>query len=197
MAEAGTDSVPPTVKVAVPPLPRVPLTDEGDVVNVMLAAPLVTEPFVVAIENARPASPATAKLSAELADPGKRVTSPEAVAAPAALTAIVPLVVPDVNLPKLSAADVVCVRTIGATTVAVAEPLALEVLAGAACAAPNGSTNATALRIVFLIFQPLPRTRIRDHRCATGCTRPDQRPTQWRCQELVKGWLSEKPYPGV
>lgn len=148
-----TVSVPPTVKLAVPAVPKVAAEADGDVVKLMLALPDVTVPPVVTIEKDRPPSPATVKASAELVEPGTRPTSPPTLAAPAALTVTDPPV-PVVNLPKLSAAPEVCVSTTGDTTTAVADPFAVEVLPDAANAVPGSAAATTAAKRIFFMFCP-------------------------------------------
>lgn len=141
------------MKLAVPAEPSVPVAADGVVVNDMLAEPDETEPPVVTIEKDRPLSPATVKPSAEVVEPGTKPTSPPAVAEPVADTATDPPV-PVVKRPKLSVAVEGCVRTIGATTVAVAEPVAVEVLPDAAKALPGNAAAMIAAKRIFFISSP-------------------------------------------
>lgn len=122
-----TVSVPPTVKLDVPPAVSVAVAADALVVKARFVAPEVTLPPVVVMLNERLASPATVNESAELVEPGAKVTSLPTEPTPAAVTVTVPPV-PVVKRPKLSAAPLGCVNTIGATIVADAVPVAEEVL---------------------------------------------------------------------
>ena len=121
-ALATTVSVPPTVKLAVPPLPMARVAAEGAVVNGIEPPPKVILPPVVAMENERVASPATVKLSAALIEPVTKPTSPVTDPAPAEVTTMVPPV-PRVKVPNLSDALETCASVIGATTLALDPPV--------------------------------------------------------------------------
>lgn len=154
MLVEATVSVPPTENPAVPAAVVVPVAAEAVVVKAIVAAPFTTLPPVVAIENERLASPATVNASAELVEPGTKPTSPVTEPTPADETMTVPPV-PVVNLPNASTAAGVCVSTIGDTTVAVAEPVAVEVLPEAANAEPEVAANKiAAVSESFFIVSP-------------------------------------------
>jgi hypothetical protein len=150
-----TVSVPPTVKPAVPLELVMPAAAEGVVVKLIELEPLVIDPPVVAMLNARVLSPVTVNASAELVEPGTTPTSPVTDPAPALVTITAPPV-PVVKLPKLSVAVEVCVSTIGETTVAVAAPVAVEVLPEAAYAgAATDSAMTAQSRIFFMTKSPI------------------------------------------
>ena len=99
--------------------------------NVMVCKRLRMLPVEVVMLNERVPSPTTAKESAALVLPFTVPTSPVTEPAPAAVTTTVPPV-PAVKVPKFSAAEAVCVIFKGATTVALAAPVAVAVLPVAA-----------------------------------------------------------------
>ena len=147
--------MPPTVKLAAPAVLSDKVDAEGAVVNAMLVAPDVTLPPVVVIENERLASPATVNESAELTEPGTSVTSPVTEPTPVDETTTVPPR-PVVKRPKPSAAVVGWVMVIGETITAVAVPVAVAVLPGAAKAGV-AATNAMAEARMILFMRMLPR----------------------------------------
>ncbi len=151
--EPETVSFPPTVKLAVPAVLSVPVFADGAVVKAMLLPLAETVPEVVVIRNVRLDWPVTEKPSALGVDPDTMVTSPVVVAVPAAATTTVPPP-PVVNFPKLRAAPELCFSLMGAMTVAVAVPLDVEVLPGAAQAGVANRTNASEQIVRFFMRPP-------------------------------------------
>jgi hypothetical protein len=127
---------------------------EGVVVNAIEVLLKETVPEVVVIENARLASPATVNASAEVVEPGTKPTLPPTEPTPAAVTLTVPPV-PVVNLPKPSAAPLVCVSVIGATTVAVAEPAVVAEVPAANAGVAERMAMAEAMMIFFTCMLPV------------------------------------------
>ena len=108
-------------------------------------------PVEVEIVKVRDGPPEMVKLSAETVPPVTSPISPVTEAAPAWLTETVPPL-PAVNMPKLSAAPEVWVICSGATTVAVAVPVAVAVFppaarAGLAVRAARAMPNQRELRM--------------------------------------------------
>ena len=75
------------------------------------------------------------------------------MAAPAAEMVTVPAVL-GTNVPKFSDAAAVCVNTSGATTVAVAVPVAVEVLPAAKAALDENAISAAAITNFFIALTP-------------------------------------------
>ena len=80
-------------------------------------------------------------------------TGPEYVAAPAAVMVTEPAAL-GTKVPKFSDAPVVCVNTSGATTVAVAVPVAVEVLPAAKADPDETAISAAAITNFFIDQTP-------------------------------------------
>jgi hypothetical protein len=145
-------NVPPTVKLEAPVPLRTKVDAEGEVVKFsVVAPPALRVLLVVVIPNERLALPPTVKASALVDETGAKTVSPVTEPAPNAETTTVPPAVPGTMLPNPSTAVEVCVKVIGATIVADAEPVAVAVSPGAAKAVPDESATMAAAKTSFFM----------------------------------------------